>query len=189
MTGKAAWLVIFIAGFVALVVDGAFGEAEVEGMSAHGQDMPIIPQDVVSRAITPENPTGEPGQGGKAVRPGLGEGRKGSAYIKNIKQGQTGTLMDVEGCGVIRHIWITLSKRQPATMRNIIIRMYWDNSPIPSVEAPLGDFFGTAHGRTVNLSSAYVSTPMGKGFNCWFPMPFAKHAKITLENDSLTKGR
>jgi hypothetical protein len=165
----------------------ADGGAAVDGLCVRGQDMPVIPRNVVSRAITPENPTGDPGQGGKAIRPVLGEGRKGSPCFKNIERGQTVTLMDIEGCGVIRHVWITLSKRKPVTMRNLIIRMYWDNSPIPSVEVPLGDFFGTAHGRTVNLASAYVSTPMGKGFNCWFPMPFGKHARITLQNDSLDK--
>ena len=96
--------------------------------------------------------------------------------------------MDIDGCGVIRHIWITVSERDPAAMRNMIVRMYWDNSPMPSVEVPMGDFFGTAHGRTVNLASAYVSTPQGKGFNCWFAMPFNKHAKITVQND-LPDGR
>lgn len=158
-----------------------------DGMFARGQDLPLIPEDVVSRAITAENPAGEPGQGGKATRPGLGLGRKGAPCFKSVEQGQTVTLMDIEGCGVIRHIWITVSKRTPPTMRNLIIRMYWDNSEVPSVEVPLGDFFGTAHGRTVDLASAYVSTPMGKGFNCWFPMPFGKHAKITVENDTFDK--
>ncbi len=52
----------------------------------------------------------------------------------------------------------------------------------------MGDFFGTAHGRTTDLASAYVSTPKGKGFNCWFPMPFGTHAKITVQND-LPDGR
>jgi hypothetical protein len=96
--------------------------------------------------------------------------------------------MDIQGRGVIRHIWMTVSERDPAAMRSMIIRMYWDNSPVPSVEVPMGDFFGTAHGRTVDMASAYVSTPQGKGYNCWFPMPFDRHAKITVEND-LPDGR
>jgi hypothetical protein len=96
--------------------------------------------------------------------------------------------MDIDGCGVIRHIWITVSERDPAAMRNMIVRMYWDNSPTPSVEVPMGDFFGTAHGRTVNLSSAYISSPQGKGYNSWFAMPFNKHARITVHND-LPDGR
>ena len=160
----------------------------VQGLSGIGQDLPLIPAGVVSRAITAENPRGEPGRGGQAAHASLGAGRKGSPCLRSIENGQSATLMDIDGCGVIRHIWITVSERDPAAMRNMIIRMHWDQSPTPSVEVPVGDFFGTAHGRTVNMASAYVSTPEGKGFNCWFAMPFNTHARITVHND-LPDGR
>lgn len=165
---------------------GGFGT--VDGTFAAGQDLPLIPAGVVSRAITAENLKGEPGQGGQAANDQLGPTRKGSPCFHNIENGKTVTLMDIDGCGVIRHIWITVSERDPAAMRNMIVRMYWDNSQTPSVEVPMGDFFGTAHGRTVNLSSAYISSPQGKGYNAWFPMPFNRHAKITVQND-LPDGR
>lgn len=147
-------------------------EPEVE------QGIPLIPSGVVSRAITWENKTGEPGAGGKTR-----EGRKGSPCIHEIKNGETATLMDVTGCGVIRHIWITIPDRSPEAMRNMILRMYWDGNPVPSVEAPLGDFFGVAHGRCAVLTSHYVTQILGRGFNCFFPMPFRKHARITVHND------
>ena len=67
---------------------------------------PVIPAGVVSRAITWENRKGEPGGGGRA-----GNGRKGSPCIRQLKNGETATLMDVAGCGVIRHIWITIRDR------------------------------------------------------------------------------
>lgn len=140
--------------------------------------LPTIPYGVESRAITWENKTGAKGAGGMER-----EGRKGSPAIMNIKNGETVTLMDVDGPGVIRHIWITISDRSPAALRNMILRMYWDNNEVPSVEVPLGDFFGTAHGRAVPLSSAYVTATLARGFNCYFPMPFATHAKITVTND------
>jgi hypothetical protein len=155
---------------------------------AGGDDLPRITSGVVNRAVTAENPTGEAGRGGQAAHAQLGPGRKGSPCLRSIENGKTATLMDIEGCGVIRHIWITVSERDPAAMRNMILRMYWDRSPIPSVEVPMGDFFGTAHGRTANLASAFVSTPEGKGYNCWFAMPFHTHATITVQND-LPDGR
>jgi hypothetical protein len=179
--------IVFLSTFCLLAGCGATGPA-VDGAFARGQDLPLIPAGAVSRAVTAENPKGEPGQGGKASNDPLGVGRKGRPCLNNIKNGQTATLMDIEGCGVIRHIWFTVSDRDPAAMRNMIVRMYWDNSPTPSVEVPMGDFFGTAHGRTADLASAYVSTPKGHGFNCWFPMPFATHAKVTVQND-LPDGR
>ncbi len=140
--------------------------------------LPIIPEDVESRAITWENKTGEKGAGGKEK-----EGRKGSPAIPKVANGETITLMDVEGCGVIRHIWITIPDRSPAAMRNMILRMYWDGAEVPSVEAPLGDFFGMAHGRTTAMTTAYTTMTLGRGFNCYFPMPFATHAKVTITND------
>lgn len=147
-------------------------------LSALDAQLPTIPSGVESRAITWENKTGAKGAGGKER-----EGRKGSPCIPKIANGETVTLMDVDGPGVIRHIWITIPDRSPAALRNMILRMYWDNSEIPSVEVPLGDFFGTAHGRAVPLTSAYVTATLGRGFNCYFPMPFARHAKVTVTND------
>jgi hypothetical protein len=148
------------------------------GVCALDTDLPVIPDGVVGRAITWENRTGEPGAGGKARG-----GRKGSPCIPKIANGETVTLMDVAGCGVIQHIWITIPDRSPEALRNMILRVYWDGSAVPSVEVPLGDFFGTAHGRTVEMQNAYTTMTLGRGFNCYFPMPFATHAKITVQND------
>jgi len=148
------------------------------GVAAMDTELPVIPDDAVGRAITWENPTGAVGAGGQA-----GGGRKGAPCIPRIRNGQTQTLMDVEGCGVIRHIWITIPDRSVDALRNMILRMYWDGSEVPSVEVPFGDFFGVAHGRTVDYSSAYTTETLGRGFNCYYPMPFRKHAKITVEND------
>jgi hypothetical protein len=69
-------------------------------------------------------------------------------------------------------------------MRNIILRIYWDGQDNPSVEVPIGDFFGIAHGRQCNMNTEFVSMQGKKGFNCWIPMPFQKGARITVENDS-----
>jgi len=62
--------------------------------------------------------------------------------------GETKTLCDIAGPGMIRHLWMTVEDRSPEMMRSGILRIYWDNKDCPSVEAPLGDFFGVAHGRT-----------------------------------------
>ncbi len=141
-------------------------------------DLPVL-TDGVSRSISWENRTGAPGAGGKA-----GGGRKGSPAVRDIAEGATVTLMDIDGCGVIRHIWMTVSSREPKALRNLILRMYWDGEKIPSVEVPLGDFFGLAHGHAVELSSAWTTMPRARGFNCFFPMPFSKHAKVTIQNDT-----
>ncbi|WP_066196241.1 MULTISPECIES: glycoside hydrolase family 172 protein [Gracilibacillus] len=132
-----------------------------------------------SRAATAENKNAEAGAGGKA-----GGGRKGSPCISPLKQGETYTLLDTDGPGMVRHIWCTLPPGSIDHMRNVIIRMYWDHQDQASVEVPLGDFFGIAHGRQRNILSSCVTMQDGKGFNCWIPMPFQKHARITIENDA-----
>jgi hypothetical protein len=136
-------------------------------------------KNIKSFAATAENKKAEEGGGGKARN-----GRKGSPCIDPCKKGETYTLLDVDGPGIIRHIWMTVPYGVASNMRNLILRMYWDNQDIPSVEVPLGDFFGVAHGRQRHMLSALVAMQSGKGLNCWIPMPFKKHARITIQNDS-----
>ena len=95
-----------------------------------------------SRAINEENPKGEKSMGGVA-----GGGHKGSPCVEWVKPGQVVTLLDVEGCGTVRHIWLTFPPYHPDLYRGLVIRMYWDDQEQPSVEAPVGDFFGIAHMR------------------------------------------
>ncbi|REE57501.1 Protein of unknown function (DUF2961) [Paenibacillus taihuensis] len=132
-----------------------------------------------SRAFTAENRSGAVGSGGQA-----NNGRKGAPCIVGFRQGQTIELLNCDGPGVVRHIWMTLPPGNADHMRNVILRMYWDGQEHPSVEAPIGDFFGVAHGRQVKMQSDCVSMQAGKGLNCWIPMPFRKKAVITIENDS-----
>ncbi len=132
-----------------------------------------------SRAASAENPDALPGMGGKAA-----DGLKGAPAIKDFKRGDTAVLLVTAGPGMIRHIWMTPSAREPRHLRNLILRMYWEGNPVPSVEVPLGDFFGVAHGAAVPMYSDLVSMQEGRGFNCHIPMPFAAHALITITNES-----
>ncbi len=134
-----------------------------------------------SRAASAENPSAEPGKGGMTAN-----GLKGSPAIKNLKDGSTEILLDQKGPGKIRHIWCTTKPRKPVHLRNLILRMYWEGSTVPSVEVPLSDFFGVAHGAPVPMYSELISTQEGRGFNCYFPMPFAESALITITNESGT---
>lgn len=142
----------------------------------------------VSRSISPENPRGEKGRGGMSVdgpalhaARDLGQGWKVSPYV-NIAEGQVHTLAEIDGPGAIRHIWLTCAG---LTARNAIIRMYWDDSDVPSVECPLGDFFCNAYlPEYRHLSSLAVCVNPRNGLNCYFEMPFRKNARITLENRS-----
>lgn len=138
-------------------------------------------QNVESRSASFENPRGDRGKGGSAASY-LGPTRKGAPW-KAIESGETVVLAEVYGPGMIRHIWMTLQLR-PNLLRGAVLRAYWDGSDFPSVECPIGDFFGIAHGRTNHFCNALQAMQEGSGLNSYFQMPFATSARLTLTNES-----
>jgi len=145
--------------------------------------IPLL-SDAVTRSISAENPTGAVGGGAKeapdADNPGslLGQGWKIRPCI-TLDPGTTTTLADIAGPGVIQHIWITV---RPEAYRSCILRMYWDGEKMPSIEVPLGDFFANVHGLRYNVLSLPVAVNPSGGFNSYWPLPFRKQARITIEN-------
>ncbi len=137
-----------------------------------------------TRSISAENPKGEVGGGAKEVPDAgnagsmLGKGWKIRPCITLPKESTT-TLAEIAGPGCIQHIWITVD---PKAYRDCILRMYWDGEETPSVEVPLGDFFCNGHGLRYNVNSLPICVNPSGGFNCYWPMPFRKSAKITIEN-------
>jgi hypothetical protein len=128
-----------------------------------------------SRSITAGNPAGEKG----FVPPG-----KARNSLSGVRPGETATLADVEGPGMIRMIWLTFPERTPANLRGYVLRIYWDGCRYPSVEAPIGDFFGLSNGRAAHFSSIYLGASEGKGYYSFFPMPFSDRCRIEVENDT-----
>lgn len=107
--------------------------------------------------------------------------------VSHIPDGAKVTIMDVKGAGVITHIWITLAPgAEKLDRNNVILRMYWDGKPYPSVEAPIGPFFGNGWGEAYNFVSAPLAvTPgWGKSYVSYFAMPFADGARLEIENQS-----
>jgi hypothetical protein len=137
-----------------------------------------------SRSISPENFTGAKGEGGMATEgtgknPSreLGKGWKVSPSVV-IKAHSTFTVAEIDGPGSIQHIWMTPT----GVWRNSIIRFYWDGETTPSVEAPVGDFFCMGWNQYAPLQSLAVCVNPGSAFNCYWPMPFRKKCRITMEN-------
>jgi len=153
---------------------------------AHAQQVNLIHQPyllntgLISRSISFENPTGEAGKGGQAAS-SLGVGRKGSP-MKEIKPGETVQLCNIAGPGTIRHIWLTTSQ-SPVVQRACVIRAYWEGQEHPSIECPIGDFFGFAHGKITAYQSAVHSLGPTGGRNLWLPMPFTSRARLTFSNE------
>jgi hypothetical protein len=109
----------------------------------------------------------------------------GNADMWLIGPGETRTMADMTGPGAVRHIWVTTMSREDAYLRKCVLRAYWDGAETPCVEAPLGDFFGVGHGMMVDFwSQPLTMSPRdGRGFNCFFPMPFTSGGRITITNE------
>lgn len=137
-----------------------------------------------SRAINAENRSGAAGSAAAASSQ-LGPGRKGSAWSE-LPAGGSLVLADIEGPGVIRHVWITVADRTsagPFVLRDLVLRAYWDGARLPSVEVPLGDFFCNGFGqRALVVSEPIVVAPTG-GMNCYFPMPFRTGARLEIGSE------
>jgi hypothetical protein len=137
-----------------------------------------------SRSISPENFSGEPGQGGRATEGtgaqaarDLGQGWKISPSV-HIGPGETFTLAHIRGQGAIQHVWFTGRRLS----RDVILRMYWEDQPQASVECPLGDFFCVGWGPFAQVSSVPVAVNPNNGLSCFWEMPFRSSARLTLEN-------
>lgn len=131
-----------------------------------------------SRWATFENPKAAVGAGGRENK-----SAKGHAF-EPVEAGATATMLDIKGTGMVQRIWLTVSDRSPEMLRSLRLDMYWDGEKTPAVSAPLGDFFSISHGRTMPFENALFSSPEGRSFNCFIPMPFQKGARITLTNES-----
>jgi hypothetical protein len=110
--------------------------------------------------------------------------------FENIEPGETRTIAEIKGAGCINHIWITISPEAPELNRSdIILRMYWDGNEYPSVESPIGPFFGQGWDETYPWASLPLAASPVKGnaLVSYFKMPFAKGAKIEIENQEVTE--
>jgi hypothetical protein len=111
------------------------------------------------------------------------EATGGNVDYRTVNPGETLTLLDADGPGMISHIWFTINDSEPFHLKRIVFRMYWDNEETPSVETPMGDFFGLGTGDYFNWQSEMLSVGSIRALNCFFPMPYRKHARITVTNE------
>ncbi|MDB5120701.1 MAG: hypothetical protein JWN56_1919 [Sphingobacteriales bacterium] len=149
--------------------------------------------DAKTRSISPENFTGRKGEGGMAdpvkdkgkrnvanaanEAADLGKGWKVNPFII-INSGETITIAEMEGPGAVQQIWMTPT----GNWQFSIIRFYWDDEKEPSIESPIGAFFGMGWNEYAPLNSLPVTVNPGSAFNCYWKMPFRKKCRITVEN-------
>lgn len=179
-----------------LLIFGIFFLSYVEAQKYNGLEPNLSNlsklSDAKTRSISPENFTGEKGKGGMAELKDadkrnvanaaneardLGTGWKLNPFII-INPNETFTIAEMEGPGAIQHIWMTPT----GNWQFSIIRFYWDDETTPSVEVPIGAFFGMGWNEYAHLNSLPVTVNPGSAFNSYWKMPFRKKCRITVEN-------
>ena len=123
----------------------------------------------------------------------LGPSRKGSPCIPKIEAGETVTLGEIQGEGIIQHIWITVtdrtSERNRYVMRDLVLRMYWDDEEDPSVECPLGDFFCCGFGVSYQVNSVPIAVNPTRGFNSYSRCRSVKTPVLPLKISVMSRFR
>jgi hypothetical protein len=177
---KRSILFTFVIAFVALSVRA---QEKFNGLGVNLGNLYRL-SDAQTRSISPENFNGEKGKGGMATT-GTGQGpakELGQTWKVSpsvvIKKHTTYTVAEIDGSGAIQHIWMTPT----GNWRYSILRFYWDDETTPSVEVPVGDFFCMGWGKFAPVTSLAVVVNPGSGLNCYWPMPFRKKCRITMEN-------
>jgi len=107
----------------------------------------------------------------------------GNADSVAVEPGASATLLDVSGAGVVTHVWFTINSPDSMHLKNLVLRAWWDGESSPSVEAPIGDFFGLGLGEYFVYQSALLAVAPIKALNAYFEMPFASAARMTVTND------
>jgi len=166
-----------------------------EGLSFGLGGLPLLSNER-TRSISAENPTGEKGKGGMAIpdpenpdlphsgaAADLGRGWKVRPFLKP-KAGETVTLMDVKGPGIIQHIWMATETNWAGNGRACVLRFYWDEEETPSIEVPMTDFFAVGHDLFAPVNSLAVVVNPTSALNCYWHMPFRRHCRVTFTNDS-----
>jgi hypothetical protein len=125
----------------------------------------IVPHDYVQKRVSSYDKSG------------------GNGDAIHIDHGATATLLDAAGPGIITHIWFTIASHEEMHLKKLVLRMYWDDEATPSVETPIGDFFGLGLGEYFLYQSTPLAVSPEKALNSFFEMPFGKKARITVTNE------
>jgi Protein of unknown function (DUF2961) len=119
----------------------------------------------------------------KARRSSSWDRTGGNADAVSVEQGKEATILDVTGSGVVTHIWFTINSQDPMHLKNLVLRAWWDGERTPSIEAPIGDFFGLGLGEYFVYQSELLAVAPMKALNAYFKMPFARSARMSVMNE------
>lgn len=153
---------------------GALDSSATEAAPKHSHPASDVPEDLLDQARL---------RNYRSLRSSSWDRTGGNNDSLQVEPGQSGTLLDVKGAGVVTHIWFTINSQDPMHLKNLVLRAWWDGESSPSIEVPIGDFYGLGLGEYFLYQSALLAVAPVKALNAYFQMPFATSARITLTNE------
>jgi len=159
---------------------GAMGACLMGGASARAQTLATKQGPPKGTYLLPEYACA---QSYRSLKQSSYDRTGGNKDYRAIKAGETIEVFNSPGPGVITHIWFTMATWAPYHLKEIVLRIFWDGNTKPSVETPVGDFFGLNLGQYYVYQSAFLNCSSIKALNCYFAMPFQKSARITISNE------
>jgi hypothetical protein len=144
--------------------------AQAAPQSAPGTDVPLLPAYTRAHKY-------------KSLKQSSFDVTGGNRDSWNIAPGAAHEVFNAQGPGVISHVWFTIAARGGDHLKELVLRAYWDGNTKPSVEAPVGDFFGLNLNSYFNYESRYLACSPGKSLNCYFAMPYKRSARLTVTNE------
>ena len=154
----------------------AAAQAQPASSAAGAGDMPFLP--AYTRA-----------QNYKSLKQSSYDSTGGNSDRWPIAAGGVQEVFNATGAGVITHIWFTIAARSNDHLKELVLRGYWDGNAKPSVEVPVGDFFGLNLGIYQIYESQYLACSPGRSLNCYFAMPYKRSARFTVTNEGLAGDR
>lgn len=160
---------------------GLAGATAVSGVPLYAQ------AGVASASTEPELPAYARRMRHRSLRSSSYDRTGGNVDSVPIEPGGSRTLLESDGPGIVTHIWCTIASPSPDQLKELVLRIYWDGSAKPSVETPIGDFFGLNLNNYFLYQSAFLNCSSVKALNSYFAMPFKRSARITCTNDGKRK--
>jgi len=155
-------------------VAGAKGPVEAGGVDPPALPVGVAPEELFAPARL---------RSYKTRRSSSWDRTGGNDDAVRVEAGQAATLVDIAGAGVVTHLWFTINSMDPMHLKNLVLRAWWDGEATPSVEVPIGDFFGLGLGEYYTYQSALLAVAPIKALNAYFKMPFSKSARLTVTNE------
>ena len=165
-------LLVGAAGVTAALGSGSVSDAAYQIQNSNAPDVP--PSSLAHLAIL---------RNYQARRSSSYDRSGGNADFLKVPVGVTMPLLETEGPGMLTHMWCTIGSKEEYHLKSLVLRAYWDGETDPSIEVPVGDFFGLSLGEYFLYHSALTTVAPVRAMNAYFPMPFAKSARMTVSNE------